>query len=212
MAKARFDIPTTLPTGVARPLYAGVGATDRVVTVVRETVADVQHRALAFQKAVSGLEYQPQVLRQQANQAVGVIGKDAQARRRALESRVADLQAEAKDLPVRLQKLVDEQVASAGGAYDDLVKRGETLIGRIRRQPSSRATAASAKTTTTKAKTTRTQASKSASTAKKSAARTTKKATQTRARSSAKATATAAKKTAANATQASADAAKKVGD
>jgi hypothetical protein len=207
MAKARFDIPNTLPAGVARPLYAGVGATDRVVAVVRDAVADVQNRAVALQKA-----YQPQALRQQATQTAGVLGKDAQARRRALESRVADLQAEAKDLPVRLQKLVDDQVATAGVTYDDLVKRGEILIGRIRRQPSSRATAASAKTTTAKAKTTRTQASKSASTAKKSAARTTKKATQSRARSSAKATTTAAKTTAANATRATTDAAKKVGD
>ena len=220
MAKARFDIPTKLPAGVARPLYAGVGVTDRVVEVVRGAVADVQQRAQTFQKTVSGLEYQPQALRQQATQAVTarveVVSKDAQARRRALESRAVELQAEAKDLPVRLQKLVDDQVSTAGVAYDDLVKRGESLVGRIRRQPSSRATAASAKTTATKAKTTRTQAGGTASAAKKSAARTTKKTAKTAAKSpaksSAKATATAAKSTASNATQAAADAAKKVGD
>lgn len=220
MAKARFDIPTKLPAGVARPLYAGVGVTDRVVEVVRGAVADVQQRAQTFQKTVSGLEYQPQALRQQAQQAVttgvDVLSKDAQARRKALESRVAGLQADAKDLPVRLQKLVDDQVATVGVAYDDLVKRGETLVGRIRRQPSSQATAAAASTTSAKAKTTRTQAKKSASTAKKSAtkaaSRTTKKAASSPARSSAKATATAAKQTVSNATQAASDAAQKVGD
>ena len=120
MVKAKFDIPNQLPTSVARPLYAGVGATDRVVEVVREAVADVQERARAFQKTVTGLDYQPQALREQATHAVtagvDVIGKDAQARRHALEQRVAD------------------QVATAESTYDDLVKLGETLVGRIRRQ------------------------------------------------------------------------------
>lgn len=216
MAKARFDIPTQLPAPVARPLYAGVGATDRVVEVVRGAVADVQQRALALQKTVSGLEYQPQALREQAGRAVvtgiDVIGKDAQARRVALESRVADLRSDARELPVRLQKLVDEQVATAGQAYDGLVKRGETLVGRIRRQASTQATASAARTTTAKARTTRTQAAGEAAAARKTAARTTKKAAKSPARSSAKATATAARKTAKSATKAAADAASKVGD
>lgn len=212
----KLDLPTHLPTQVSRPLYAGVGATDRVVAVVREAVADAQDRARALQQTLSGLDYQPQALREQATHAVtagvDVLGKDAMARRRALEQRVADLQAEAKDLPVRLQKLVDEQVATAGATYDELVRRGETLVGRIRGQQSTAATTSSAKTTTAKAKTTHTQAAKTAKNTKKSASRTTKKAAQSPARSSAKATATAAKKTASNATQAAGDAAQKVGD
>ena len=196
--RAKLDIPTQLPERMTRPLYAGVGATDRVVEIVRTAAADLQARAVAIQKQVSDLEYQPQALRRQATEA--------------MTARVDVLQSEAKDLPVRLQKLVDDQVATAGVTFDDLVKRGETLVGRIRRQPSTAATTSSAKTTTAKAKTTRTQASKTASTAKKSASRTTKKAAKSPARSSAKATSTAARKTAANATQAAADAAKKVGD
>ena len=220
MAKARFDIPAQLPTGVTRPLYAGIGVTDRVVEVVREAVADVQKRAEAVQKdvakTVSGLEHRPQALRDQAAQVVtsrvDSFGKDAQARRRAVEQRVAALQADAKDLPVRLQKLVDDQVATAGVAFDEMVKRGETLVGRVRRQPSTTAASSSAKTTTAKAKTTRTQAAKTATTAKKSAARTTKKAATSPARSSAKATATSARKTARSAARAAGDAAAKVGD
>jgi hypothetical protein len=180
MAKARFDIPTQLPSSVTRPLYAGVGVTDRVVEAFRETVADVQKRALAVQqdvtKTVAGLDYQPQALRRQATQAVTA------------------------------------QVATAGETLHDLVKRGETLVDRIRRQPSTTATTSAAKTTTAKAKTTRTQAAKTTATAKKSATRTTKKAAKSPARSSAKATGTAARKTAKSAARATVDAAKKVGD
>ena len=210
MAKARFDIPAQLPSSVARPIHAGIGVTDRMVAVLRVVLADMQKRAAEVQKdvqkTVSGIDYQPQALRQQATQAVtarvDALGKDARAGRRVVEKRLADVQAEAKGLPVRLQKLVDDQVATAGSTFDGLAKRGGTLVVRIRRQPS----------TTAKAKTTRTQATKTATTAKKSATRTTKKAAKSPARSSAKATATAAKKTASNATRATTDAAQKLGD
>jgi hypothetical protein len=206
MAKARFDIPAQLPEGVSRPIYAGVGVTDRVVQIVRETVSDVQRRVVAAQqdvsKAVADFDYQPQALREQAGRAVA--------------ERVAGLQTEAMGLPTKLQKLVDDQVATAGDTFGDLVKRGETLVGRIRRQPSTTATTASARTTTAKARTTRTQAASTAASAKKSAARTTRQATKkaagSPARSSAKATSTSAKKTASNAAKATSDAATKVGD
>jgi heparin binding hemagglutinin HbhA len=210
MAKQRFDLPTQLPESVTRPIYAGVGVTDRVVEVVREYVADMQKRALAVQKdvqkTVSQLDYQPQALREQATKVLSV---DAQARRKAVEERVAALQTDAKTLPTRLQKLVDEQVATAGGTFDDLVKRGEILVGRIRRQQSTQDAAASANTTVAKAKTTGTQATKAASSASAKAKKTAKKSP---ARSSAKATRTSASKTASSAAQAVTDAAEKIGD
>jgi hypothetical protein len=221
MAKARFDIPTQLPVAVARPVYAGVGATDRVVEAVRGAVADVQKRALAVQhdvsRTVSGLDYQPQALREQATRAVATgvdtLGKDAQARRRGVEQRLAALQSDARSLPVRVQKLVDEQVTGAMEAYDELVRRGETLVGRIRRQPTTQEAGASAQTTTAKAKTTRTQATKTAKkTAKKTASTAKRTARQSPAKSSAKATATSAKKTASKTAQATTEAASKVGD
>jgi len=174
---------------------------------------------------VSEIDYQPQALREQAGQVgkvvsarVGTFNVDAQARRKAVEERVAALQADALALPTRLQKLVDEQVSTAGDTYDDLVKRGEVLVGRIRRQQSTQRAADSAKTTVAKAKTTKTQATKtqatktaksSTSEAKKAAKKTAKKSP---ARSSAKATTTAASKTASSATQAATDAAEKIGD
>lgn len=257
MARAAFDI-TTLPTTV----LAYVGVTDLAVEKLRDAAADVQKRVAAGQKGVTArvadaqkdvtarvvdvqkLATEPQVLRDQAltvvSARVDALAKDAQARREAVEARVAELQA----YPRRVQGLLRETVAGSAATYDDLVKRGETLVGRIRRQKSSQDTVASARTTVTKAKTTATQArgaaqaertattaarkaaakkapattrtgKKSASTtpaAKKSTARKAATRKTATARSSANATATAARKTAANATKAVADAAEKVGD
>jgi len=209
MAKAKFDISTQIPTGATRPLYAGVGMTDLVVETVRDYVADMQKRLDDVQKSVSGLETKPEVLRDRASKAVAdrldSLNKDAVARRRVIEQRVTELQSEVQTLPTRLQKLVDSQVATAGDTYADLVKRGESLVGRIRRQQATQDAEAAAKTTVSKAKTTKTQATKSV---KKTAT----KARKSPAKSSAKATATAAKKTATSATKAVVDAAEKVGD
>ena len=109
--KTKLELPTQLPESMARPIYAGVGATDRVVEVLREYVADVQKRALEVQKdvqkSVSELDKQPQALREQAAKAVSArvdsLNADAQARRKAVEERMAALQADAKALPTRLQ-------------------------------------------------------------------------------------------------------------
>jgi cobalamin biosynthesis Mg chelatase CobN len=199
MAKARFDIPAQLPSGVTRPLYAGLGATDRVVAVVRDAVADFSKRASSVRDEVVAFDYEPQALRRQATQVV--------------TAGVAGLQSEAKDIPVRFTKLVDDQVAVAGDAFGEFVKRGETLVGRIRRQSSTTETVSAAKTTTAKARTTRTQATKTArSTATKTASTAKRTARKSPAASSAKATSTSAKKTASSAARATKDAAKKIGD
>jgi hypothetical protein len=212
MAKAKFDIKTE----ATRPFYAGVGVTDLAVEAVRDYVTDVQKKFTGVQKdvqkTVKDFDFEPKALRTQAvtvvNSRVDALSKDAKARRAAIEARIAELQAEAKGL-------VDESVDTASSVYGDLVKRGETLVERIRRQESTKATKKSAKTTASKVKTTKTQgakatkttAKKTASTAKKTAA---KKATAPK--SSAKATTTAAKKTVSAAASATTDAAAKVGD
>jgi heparin binding hemagglutinin HbhA len=207
---------STLP----KPVYAYVGVTDLAVEVVRDLVTETQTRIAGVQKDVTArvadvqkTAGDPKALRERATTVVSArvdaLAKDAKARREAIESRVAELQAEAKELPARVTDV-----------YTDLAKRGEVLVGRIRRQESTKATAKSAGTTTAKAKTTRTQAAKTTkSTARKTTTgvkSTAKKATTTAkdssAPSSAKATTTAAKKAASNATTAAADAAKKVGD
>lgn len=214
MAKPKLDLPAQLPEGVVRPLYASVGVTDRFVQAVREYVAELQKRASAVQKdvrkTVSGIDYQPQAWREQATKVVNAgLNVDAQARRKAVEERVAALQADAMALPARLQKLLDEQVSTAGDTYDEMVIRGETLVGRIRGQQSTQEAATAAKTTVAKAKTTKTQATK---TAKKSASSAKKTAKKSAAPSSAKATATAAEKTATEAAKAASEGAEKIGD
>jgi hypothetical protein len=235
MAKTKFDIKTE----ATRPLYVGVGVTDLAVEAVRDYVADVQKRFVDVQKSVSGLDLEPQKLRVQAtgavNSRVDALSKDAKVRRAAIEARVAELQAEA-------QALVTDGLETVAGTYTELAKRGESLVGRIRRQESTQATKRSAQTVAAKARTARTQgASTTRSAAKKtsagakstakstaSSAKTTAKTATTGAKktaktatttakassapSSAKATTTAAKKTASNATTAAADAAQKVGD
>ncbi|QIK75261.1 hypothetical protein [Nocardioides piscis] len=199
MAKSKFDIKTE----ATKPLYAGVGVTDLAVERLRNLVTETQTLLVDVQKTVI----------------------DPKARRKAIEARVAELQAEAKAYPAKVQTIVDDNVAQAADAYTDLIKRGESLVGRIRRQQSTQATKASAKTTVAKAKTTTTQAKKTSTTARATTKTAAKKATNaaktstrpaakkaSTTKSSAKATSTTATKTAANATKAVADATKKVGD
>jgi heparin binding hemagglutinin HbhA len=158
---------STLP----KPVYAYVGVTDLAVEVVRDLVTETQTPIAGVQKDVTArvadvqkTAGDPKALRERATTVVSArvdaLAKDAKARREAIESRVAELQAEAKAYPGKVQKLVDDNVSQATDTYAGLVKRGETLVGRVRRQQSTQATAASAKTTVAKAKTTTTQAKK----------------------------------------------------
>jgi hypothetical protein len=176
MAKAKFDIKTE----ATRTLHAGVGVVDLAVETVKDLAADAQKRFegvqkdaqkrfAEVQKTVSDFEFEPKALRTQAT-------KEAAARRDLIEKRVAALQADA-------QKFVTANVETATGTYDDLAKRGETVVKKFRGKPATKATVANAKTTQAKAKTTATQAKKSP------------------AKKSAKATGTAAKKTAKSAAQ-----------
>ena len=199
MAKAKFDIKNfdiktvELPAAAAKPLYAGVGATDLAVEYVREYVADVQKkvtkvqkdvqtRFAGVQKNVKGFEFEPKAVREQT---VTVVN-----------SRVSELRSDAKAQVEKVQTLVNENVATVTDTYGDLAKRGEQLVAKIRKQEATKATTASAKTTAAKAKTTKTQAKK----------------TVKKASSSAKATRTSAKKTASNAAKATTTGASKVGN
>jgi hypothetical protein len=205
MAKAKFDIKTLeLPAAAAKPLYAGVGATDLAVEYVREYVADVQKkfaevqkdvqsrvsgvqkdvqtRVSGVQKNVKDFEFEPKALREQT---VTVVN-----------SRVTELRSDAKVQAEKVQSLVNDNVATVTDTYGDLAKRGEQLVARIRKQEATKATVASAQTTAAKAKTTKTQAKTGAK----------------KASSSAKATRTSAKKTASKAGKATTTGAKKVGN
>lgn len=207
MAQAKFDIRTE----ATRQFYAGVGITDLAVEVVREYVTDMQKRLTELQKSIADLDLEPEHLRKQAATRFEELSKDAKLRRKAVEKRMAELQADAKKLPTKVQHLVTDNVTTVNDTLDDLVKRGESLVGRIRKQPSTKETLKEAKVTVTKAKTTRTQAAKATKAAASKTAETAKKAVVTP-RSSAKATVTSARKTAASAAKAVVEAVEKVGD
>lgn len=239
-SRAKFD----LKTEATRPLYAYVGATDLAVETVRDYVADLGKRAADVQKSVTSFDAKS--LREQAVKAVSVrveeLQKDAKARRADIEKRVADLRKDAEELPTRMQSSVDENVKVVGDAYGDLVKRGESLVSRIRNQASTQEAVKGAKTTVAKAKTTATQAKKAVDAevtatkkvvtaevaeakkavadvqatvkkaAKKAPARKAPAKKTTAAERSAKATVTSARKTAAASAKAVVDAAEKIGD
>jgi heparin binding hemagglutinin HbhA len=209
MAKAKFDIKSEATRG----LYAGAGVADVAVEYVRETVADVQSRFASYQKDAKAK----------------VSGVQKQVSDFEFDAVIAELQAEAKALPNRVQSLVDENVATINDTYADLAQRGEVLVARIRKQEATKATARSVKTTSAKAKATRTSATKTAKSTTTSAKTSAKKtadtaktsATQTAdtakkgastTKSTAKATSTAAQKTAEHAVDAATDASEKVGD
>lgn len=190
MAKAKFDIAAFDFKGEAtRTLHAGVGVVDLAVETVKELATDAQKKAqkriedvqkdaqkrlAEVQKSVAGFDFQPKALRSQATTVVTArvdeLSKEATARRDLIEKRVAALQADA-------QKFVTGNVETAVDTYEDLAKRGETVVKKFRGKPAVKETVANAKTTQAKAKTTATQAKKSP------------------AKKSAKATGTAAKKT-----------------
>ncbi|MFN8193129.1 MAG: hypothetical protein U0R80_02490 [Nocardioidaceae bacterium] len=207
MAQAKFDIRTE----ATRQFYAGVGITDLAVEVVRDYVTDMQKRITELQKSLADMDFEPEHLRKQAATRFEALSKDAKARRKAVEKRMAELQAEAKAFPTKVSDLVTENVETVNHTMDDLVKRGESLVGRIRKQTSTKEALKEAKVTVTKAKTTRTQATKATKAAASKTRETAQKAVATP-RSSAKATVTSARKTAASAAKAVVEAVEKVGD
>jgi heparin binding hemagglutinin HbhA len=135
----KFDIKTIdLKAEATKGLHAGVGAADLAFVTVKEYVTEAQKLAqkrfetaqkdaqkafASAQKSVKDFEFQPQALRSQAttvlNARVDELSKDAKARRTAVEKRVAELQGDAT------------------GTYEGLVKRGETVVKRLRKQTAS---------------------------------------------------------------------------
>jgi heparin binding hemagglutinin HbhA len=199
----------------ARPLFAYVGVTDRAVEVVRGSVADIQRRIVEVQKDVEA----------RVNNGVGLLSKEAQARRTVVEARVGELQERAKALPEKVQALLEDNEVT----YGQLVARGETLVTRIRNQESTRAAVQEAETAAAEAKATAAEAAEAARATAKTAQRAAKKTenaaeravkktadtarkTSTAPRTRAKATGTTVKRAASKASQATVEATKKVGD
>jgi len=147
MAKAKFDIAAFDFKGEAQKgLHAGVGAADLAIETVREYVSEAQKIAqksfeaaqkdaqkafTSAQQSVKDFEFQPKALRSQAstvlNARVEELSKDAKARRDAVEKRVTELQTEAL-------KVVTGNVETATGTYEQLAKRGEKVVKRLRKE------------------------------------------------------------------------------
>jgi hypothetical protein len=135
----KFDIAGfDLKSEAQRGLHAGVGAADLAFETVKEYVAEAQKRFEGYQKdaqkafttaqkkaqkSVKDFEFEPKALRSQATSVfssrVEELSKDAKARRTAVEKRVAELQGDATK------------------TYEDLAKRGETVVKRLRKQTAS---------------------------------------------------------------------------
>jgi hypothetical protein len=166
MAKAKFDIKTLeFPAAAAKPLYAGVGATDLAVEYVREYVADVQKkfaevqkdvqsRVSGVQKNVKDFEFEPKALREQTATVVN--------------SRVTELRSDAKVQAEKVQSLVNDNVATVTDTYGDLAKRGEQIVARIRKQEAAAPVTPAAKKPAPKKSTTKKSSAKKSS-AKKAA-------------------------------------------
>ena len=201
---------TTTPEAkpAVRALYAGIGVNDLAVATVRDLVTTA-HRTVqeTVQRTVRTVA-DPVALREQA---VSVVG-----------TRLGALTDEVRAYPTKVQARASELVGENIAAYDGLVERGQTLVGRIRRQESTVRAAGAAGTTVSKARTARTQAAgtaeagtRTATRSASAATRATTSATRKKAattRSSARATATSARRTAAETGRAVADAAQKLGD
>jgi heparin binding hemagglutinin HbhA len=137
MATAKFD----LKTEAQKTLNAGVGAADRAIVAVKEYVTEAQKRLDGYQKNAqqalasaqqSARDFDVRTLPAQATTVVSTrvdeLSKEARARRSAIEKRVVELQDDA-------QKFVAVNVVeTATGTFNQLAKRGEKVVNRVRKQ------------------------------------------------------------------------------
>ncbi|MFC5727457.1 MULTISPECIES: hypothetical protein [Nocardioides] len=145
---AKFDVKLKsvelpeLPPVVAKPLYAGVGATDLAVQKVITYVTDVQAKVTAnvadLQKDVTSkvAEVQKTVKSFELPEPKALQGKATQVfaeRRKEAESRLAEIQTEAKSLPTTVKVKYDQNLTLVSSTYAGLAKHGETVVSRIRK-------------------------------------------------------------------------------
>jgi heparin binding hemagglutinin HbhA len=137
--------------------------------------------------------------------------------RKDLEHTVATLQAETRALPAKAQTVAVTIAADVAGrfgsGYDELLGRGKSVVGRIRRQKATQDMKTQATTTVRRTKATVTTATEGAADTRSAVrgATTTAKKRAAATKTSAKSTVTSARKTTKKAAQAVADGAEKVG-
>lgn len=173
---------TTQDNGLKRPLYATVGAADKAVEVVRESITDLQARLAELQQSINELEREPRQLRARAARAVSTQTDAVRASYDDLVDR-----GDALVRRVRRQKSTQDTLEATRVASSK-AKSTRTQAGHAAQSTASATKRAAGKATST--------------------ARRESRAPQ----SSAKATATGARKAAKSAARATADATSKVGD
>jgi hypothetical protein len=145
---AKFDVKLKsvelpeFPPVAAKPLYAGVGATDiavqKVVTYVTGVQAKVTAKVVDVQKDVTAkvADVQKQVKGFELPEPKSLQAKAVEAvteRRKVAEAKLAEIQTEAKGLPTTVKVKYDENLTLLVSTYGDLVKHGETVVTRIRK-------------------------------------------------------------------------------
>jgi len=115
------------------PLYAVAGAGDLAVEKLRE-----------LPSILASLRPEPKTVQDRVTGTVNTI------------------QDEARALPERAQSIALTSIGKATEAYEDLTERGKNVVGRIRRQKSTREARSQAQTAVEKIKATQTSAKRSA--------------------------------------------------
>ncbi len=115
--------PSSTSQPATRPLYAGVGVTDRAVEAVRGSLAQSQKRINDVQADARQID-------------LDTVTREAKARRAAVEARITELQKSVQSVPSRIQARITAELSERELTYGQLVDRGETLVERIRRQGS----------------------------------------------------------------------------
>lgn len=147
LAKVRLD---------AKPLYAGAGVADLAVAAVKEYAVGVQKRVEGYQKDATKrfASFEPKTLQAKA------------------KASYAEFSAEARALSGKAKARLDETTSTATVTYEDLAKRGEVFVAKLRGTPAttpapaSKGTAkkAPAKSTAKKSSPTKSAATKNAAT------------------------------------------------
>lgn len=159
----KMDLPKDVSVPV-KPLYAGAGVADAAYATVKEYAAGVQKKVESYRgdatakyaevkKSVTSFE--PKSLQSKAKASYAEFAGTS-------KKTVSELQADAKALPGKARAKLDETTTSVTGTYDDLAKRGEVFVAKLRGKPAPKAPA-------TKSSAKKAPASKS--TAKKSTAK-----------------------------------------
>lgn len=163
-----FDV--TLPAVSPKPFYAGAGVADVAYEAVKEYATGVQKRIDGYRTEATAkfadakksvTSFEPKTLPARAKASYADFSGQT-------KKTVTELQADVRAFPGKAKAKLDETTSSATGTFDDLAKRGEVFVAKLRGKPAPAPVKAPA-TKTTPAKSTATRTSATTSTTAKKA-------------------------------------------